>query len=115
MLNLANMTGIAPERSKIYIINGWNDGRLVINYVGHGSIDLWAHEQIFVRDQSIPQMNNRGKYPFVTIASCDLARWDDPLAVSAGEQLVFVESKGAIAVVGATRPVFAIENSNFNN
>jgi hypothetical protein len=100
--------------ANVDIIKGWNDGRLVINYVGHGSIDLWAHEHIFVRDESIPQLTNTGKYPLVTIASCDLARWDDPLAVSAGEQLVYIDGVGAIAVVAAVRPVYSNYNATFN-
>ena len=101
--------------ANVDIINGWNEGRLVINYTGHGSTDLWAHEHIFVRDESIPQLTNKGRYPFVTIASCDLARWDDPFLTSAAEQLVFVQDAGAIGVVAATRPVFANYNAIFNN
>ncbi len=101
--------------ANVDIIKGWNEGRLLINYTGHGSTDLWAHEHVFVRDESIPQMNNKNKYPVVTIASCDLARWDDPFLISAGEQLVFIKDVGAIAVVAATRPVYANYNEIFNN
>lgn len=97
------------------IIKGWNDGRLVINYTGHGSVDLWAHEHVFVRQVSIPQLNNKNKYPFVTIASCDLARWDDPYLISAGEQLVNLKDKGAIGVSAAVRPVYALPNATYNN
>ncbi|HMS64979.1 MAG TPA: type IX secretion system sortase PorU [Ignavibacteria bacterium] len=97
------------------IIDGWNEGRLVINYTGHGSVDLWAHEHIFVRQVSIPLLNNKNKYPFLTIASCDLARWDDPFLLSAGEQLVNLQDKGAIGVAAAVRPVYATENAIFNN
>jgi len=97
------------------IINGWNEGRLVINYTGHGSTDLWAHEHIFERQISIPLLNNVNKYPLLTIASCDLARWDDPYAVSAGEQLVNEANKGAIGVIAAVRPVYSSPNAEFNN
>lgn len=101
--------------ANVDIINGWNDGRLVINYVGHGSTDLWAHEHVFVRDQSIPQLTNKNKYPLLTIASCDLSRWDDPFLISAGEQLVSIQDKGAIAVVSSVRPVYSAPNAIFNN
>ncbi len=101
--------------ANVDIIKGWNEGRLVINWVGHGSTDLWAHEHIFVRSESIPQLNNKDKYPFVTIASCDLARWDDPFSVSAGEQLVYEPNKGAISVIAAVRPVYSDPNAEFNN
>src|SRR4030095_1250272 len=60
-------------------------------------------------------LNNKDKYPFVTIASCDLARWDDPYNLSAGEQLVIIPDKGAIGVVAAVRPVYSVPNATFNN
>lgn len=101
--------------ANIDIIKSWNEGKLVINYTGHGSVDLWAHEHVFVRQISIPQLNNKNKYPFITIASCDLARWDDPFLISAGEQLVNLQDKGAIGVVAAVRPVYASQNAIFNN
>ncbi len=97
------------------IVNGWNEGRLVINYTGHGSTDLWAHEHIFERQVSIPLLNNKNKYTFLTIASCDLARWDDPYGISAAEQLINEPNKGAIGVVAAVRPVYAAPNATFNN
>jgi hypothetical protein len=97
------------------IVNGWNEGRLVINYTGHGSTDLWAHEHIFERQVSIPLLNNKNKYTFLTIASCDLARWDDPYGISAAEQLINESNKGAIGVVAAVRPVYAAPNATFNN
>lgn len=70
--------GRRKPQANIDIVRGWNEGRLVVNYTGHGSADLWAHEQIFERQVSIPQLNNSKRYPLVTIASCDLARYDDP-------------------------------------
>jgi hypothetical protein len=101
--------------ANIDIIKGWNEGRLLINYTGHGSTDLWAHEHVFVKDESIPLMKNKNRYPIVTIASCDLARWDDPFIISAAEQLVYIPEAGAIGVIAATRPVYANFNEIFNN
>ncbi|MFZ4590624.1 MAG: type IX secretion system sortase PorU [Ignavibacteria bacterium] len=101
--------------ANIDIIKGWNEGRLLINWTGHGSIDLWAHEHVFVKDESIPLMKNKNRYPIVTIASCDLARWDDPFIISAAEQLVYIPEAGAAAVIAATRPVYANYNEIFNN
>ncbi len=101
--------------ANIDIIKGWNEGRLLINYVGHGSTDLWAHEHIFVRDEGIAQLKNKGKYPIMTIASCDISRWDDPYLISMGEQLVYVANKGVISSVGSVRPVFSTPNAILNN
>jgi len=103
-----------PEVNKD-IVKSWNEGRLVLNYTGHGSTDLWAHEHIFERQVSIPQLTNKNKYPFITIASCDLARWDDPYNLSAAEQLVLIKDKGAIGISAAVRPVYSIPNAIYNN
>jgi hypothetical protein len=107
-------SGRRKPGANVDIIKSWNEGRLLINYVGHGSIDLWAHEHIFVRDETIPQLQNGYKLPMITIASCDLLRWDDPFAVCAGEQLVTIKD-GAIGVIGASRPVYSQTNAVFNN
>ncbi|MDQ3021884.1 MAG: type IX secretion system sortase PorU [Bacteroidota bacterium] len=97
------------------IVKYWNEGQLVINYTGHGSTDLWAHEHVFEKQVTIPQLTNKNKYPFVSIASCDLARWDDPFNVSAAEELINVKDKGAIGISAATRAVFSAPNETYNN
>ncbi len=107
--------GRRKPQANLDIVKSWNEGRLIINYIGHGSTDLWAHEHIFERQVSIPQLNNKDKYPFVTIASCDLARWDDPFSTSAAEELVNTKDKGAIGTIAAVRAVFSGSNSYFNN
>ncbi len=101
--------------ANVDIIKNWNEGRLIMNYTGHGSTDLWAHEHIFERQVSIPLLTNKDKYPFLTIASCDLARWDDPFNLSAAEQLVILKDKGAIGVSAAVRPVYSLPNAIYNN
>ena len=107
--------GRRKPQANLDIIRGWNEGRLVINYTGHGSADLWAHEQIFERQSSIPQLNNSENYPIVTIASCDLARYDDPFFPSAAEELTNLSNRGSIGVIAAVRPVYASSNAAFNN
>jgi hypothetical protein len=117
---VAYPTVITPQGRRkpganVDIIKGWNEGRLLVNWTGHGSTDLWAHEHVFVKDESIPQLHNKGKYPVVTIASCDLARWDDPYLISAAEKLVLIQDAGGIGVIAATRPVYANYNERLNN
>lgn len=112
-------TVIAPQGRRkpganVDIIKGWNEGRLVINYIGHGSMNLWAHENIFVMDEGIPQLTNKNCLPFVFMGSCSLARWDDPFAVCMSEKLVNIEKKGAISTIAATRPVTAPQNATLN-
>ncbi len=97
------------------IIDAMNRGSLIVNYTGHGNPQLWAHEAIFTRETSIPQLTNADKLFLLVAATCDFARYDNPAEQSAGEQILTMASGGAIGVVTASRAVYSFENSQFNN
>lgn len=98
----------------------WSEGVLNIHYTGHGSPDVWAHEYILEKDNILSLINNNNRYPFVTIASCDMSKFDNPLNVSGGELFMMANRKGAIGTFAASRPVYAsgntvLMNALFNN
>ena len=95
------------------IINSANRGTLIMNYIGHGSPELWAHERVFVKSVTIPLMHN-DKYFFLTAATCDFGYYDIPGVQSATEELITKESSGAIGVFSATRPVYSSNNAYLN-
>ena len=92
------------------IIKKWNDGCIGIHYVGHGSPDVWAHEYVLEKDVVMSQLHNTCKYPFVSIASCDMSKFDDPLGQCAAEEFTMAPLKGAIGTLAASRPVYAGDN-----
>jgi len=100
--------------ANIDIIKEWNKGKLLINFYGHLSNDVWAHERIF-GGQDIIQLNNKDKYPFLTIPNGDYIRWDDPFIRSTGIQLIDIKDKGIIGIYSAVRPVYSIQGATFNN
>jgi hypothetical protein len=51
------------------IINTINSGCLLVNYLGHGSIDNWASERIFESDQ-VASLTNNEKVPVIVTMSC---------------------------------------------
>lgn len=95
------------------IINAVNEGSLILNYVGHGAPELWAHEQVFVKDVTIPQLVNKD-YFFLTAATCDFGYFDKTNAQSSAELLMHKENSGAIGVFTATRPVYSSFNAALN-
>lgn len=97
------------------IIDAFNQGTLIINYVGHGNEHVWAHEYIFTDDESVPQLTNRDRLSFLIDATCDFARYDDPQALSCGEQILTMEQGGVIAEVSASRAVWSLENHELND
>lgn len=97
------------------IVEYWNQGGIMLNYTGHGSPEVWAHEYVLEKDVVVSQLHNSCKYPFVTVASCDFSKFDNPLTLSGGELFTMVANKGAIGTLAATRPVYGQQNSVFNN
>ncbi|HJY65077.1 MAG TPA: type IX secretion system sortase PorU, partial [Ignavibacteria bacterium] len=103
--------GRRKPQANIDIIKYWNEGALNIHYTGHGSPDVWAHEYILERGTVMSQLHNENQYPFVSIASCDMSKFDNPNSQSAGEEFMIKPKKGAIGTLAATRPVYADGNA----
>ena len=94
-----------------------NQGTAILNWTGHGNTQQWAHEKIFSVDQDFPLLNNKGKLFFLVAATCDFARYDYPTNASdasAGEQLLLMADRGAVAEVTADRVVYSSENALLN-
>lgn len=89
-------------------------GSLILNWIGHGNPRVWAHEQIFVRENTVPLMTNAAKRFFLTAATCDFARFDLPDNQSGAEDLLLAENGGAIGVFSASRVVLAYSNATIN-
>ncbi len=91
------------------IIDAINQGTLFLNYFGHGSPELWAHEVIFEKSVTLPQLKN-DKYFFLGAATCDFGYFDIPNFQSAAEAIMFLPNSGAIASFTASRLVYAGSN-----
>ena len=100
-----------PEVNRA-IINAVNQGTLMLNYIGHGDPNRWAHENVFTTDASIPQLQNE-KYFFLTAATCDYGKYDQVETQSATEIMMLMEG-GAIGALTAVRPVYSNLNAALN-
>ena len=96
------------------IIRSFNNGTLLVNYVGHGSPNLWADERMFRRIQDIPRLQNSDRLPLIFNASCSIGFFDDPLAEGMGEEFLRYAAGGAVGTVSATRLVYSRPNFLFN-
>lgn len=93
------------------IINAINKGALVVNYVGHGNPDVWAHERVLKRTSDLTRLSNDGKLPLIYAASCDINHYDDPQRESMGEDFLAMANRGAIGVIAAVRLVYSFDNA----
>jgi len=96
------------------LINAFNDGGLIVDWIGHGNKGLWAHEQLFRRIEDMPRLVNGDKLPLVFAASCSIAYFDHPNEQGMSEDFVRHPGGGAIASIGATRLVLSSPNSELN-
>ena len=102
-----------PEAQQA-VVDGFNQGMLWINWIGHGNFDVWAHEDAFRGSNDIPKLDNAERLPLVYAASCDVGRFDHTLNESIAEELLRAANKGAVATIGATRYCYATPNAELN-
>jgi hypothetical protein len=113
---VSSSTGRRKPTANEAIDQAINDGTVILNWTGHGNTQQWAHEKIFSVDQDFSLINNKGKLFFLVAATCDFARYDDPPPsdVSAGEQLLLMADRGAVAEVTPDRVVYSGDNALLN-
>ncbi len=104
---------VKPEANQA-IIDQLNEGTLLINYVGHGSPEEWAHEDVLNMTRDLNRIQNQGRLPLWVAATCDFGKYDDPREPSFSEALVWQEDAGAIAVFSSARLVYSSSNFALN-
>ena len=109
------ITGAGRRKPQVNqaIIDAINNGTLLINYIGHGSPEVWAHEIVFEKSVTIPQLHNK-EYFFLVAATCDFAYYDIPNFESGAEELLFLKNAGMIASFNSARLVFSGLNHSLN-
>lgn len=87
-------------------INVINQGSLLVNYIGHAGVLLWASESLF-GTAYVPQLANSGRLPLVVTMACSDGYFVLPSDASydfssTSERLVRAPTTGAIASWAAT-------------
>ncbi|MEE9441475.1 MAG: type IX secretion system sortase PorU [candidate division Zixibacteria bacterium] len=95
------------------IVKTINEGTLIINYIGHGSPDVWADEHIFKKNSDLGRLRNLDKPVIVIAGSCSIGKFDQPSKEGMAE-MIFRQENGAIETVSATRLVYSRDNAIFS-
>ena len=91
------------------VMRTFADGALAILYTGHGGVKGLTGENVFTVSD-INALRNYDKVPFVFTATCEFTKYDNPLLVSAGEQLFLNPEGGTVALLTACRPTQGYNN-----
>ena len=96
------------------IIQTVNEGTLVLNYTGHGNYSRLTEEAV-ISQTEVQQWKNASSLPLMITASCDFAPYDQPQLNPFGFDALMKNSNGVIAIVAASRLVFAYSNKQIND
>ena len=87
-----------------------NNGCLLLNYIGHGSVRYIGTER-YIESSDIANFANHDRLPLVVTSTCSYGRHDSPTELCGAELFMHAEA-GAIAVISATRKVSHVERFN---
>ena len=95
----ATQTEIDATRQQLF--DKLDDGTVLVNFFGHGSLDRLAAESLLHKDD-VPGLTNAPRLPMLTAMTCIIARFGHPQIVSLGEDLVLHGAGGTIGVLAPT-------------
>jgi hypothetical protein len=84
------------SEARAAIISAINDGRLVVNYIGHSSFEFWGTGNLF-DVSNIPSLTNTERLPLMLPMTCYEGFFHNPYTQSLGESIVRAPNGGAIA------------------
>ena len=83
------------------VIDGFNDGAVLVNYIGHGGGGIWASSRMLDLEDPEQNLTNIEQLPFVISMTCFTGFFDGNKSCLA-EELLRSQNGGAIAVIGGT-------------
>ncbi|HBB87025.1 MAG TPA: hypothetical protein DC047_05370 [Blastocatellia bacterium] len=91
----------SPAQATANIINGFNQGRAVVNYSGHGNVDVWSGSSIFTTADATA-LTNGNKLPLVIVMDCLNGYFQDPNLLSLSEAFLLAPNGGAVAAFASS-------------
>jgi hypothetical protein len=85
------------EIAREALLRSFLQGQLVINYIGHGSFEVWAAEQL-LKTGDAQLLRNGARLPFVVSMTCLTGFFNDVYTESIAEALLKTDTGGAVAV-----------------
>ena len=99
-------TGPPDSQVRADIIAGFNSGRAIVSYSGHGNVDVWTGAALFMSSDATA-LTNGNKLSFVVVMDCLNGYFQDPVLLSISEALIKNPNGGAVAAFASSGLTFA--------
>jgi hypothetical protein len=86
-----------PDTARQDVLTQINSGQLLVNYTGHGSVEVWSGENLLT-DTSAAALTNGSNLPVFLIMNCLNGYFEDVYTTSLAETLLLSNTGGAVAV-----------------
>jgi hypothetical protein len=90
-----------PDTARAEVQNALNAGELLVNYLGHGSIEVWSGDTL-LDDTSAAALTNGSRLPVILTFDCLNGFFHDVYTESLSEALLLNSQGGAVAVVASS-------------
>jgi hypothetical protein len=100
-----NVRTDGPAQAKVNVIAGFNQGRALVNYSGHGNVNVWASSSIFTSNDALA-LTNGNNLSFVVVMDCLNGYFQDPTLLSISEALLRAPNGGAVAAFASSGLTF---------
>jgi hypothetical protein len=87
---------LGPSTARQDLLAGINAGQLLVNYNGHGSVEIWGSG--LFDDTAASSLNNGNKLPVFIAMNCLNGFFQDVYTQSLAESLMLARNGGAVAV-----------------
>jgi hypothetical protein len=114
-INLETVT-IYPEAGEdamSQMIPALNEGSLIVNYVGHGSVEQWGRDQLLTVE-TVRELSNGQRLPLFINMTCLTGLFSHPSQESLAETLLWAKNGGAIAAIAPSSLTLPTNQSTLN-
>lgn len=95
----------SPAQAKANVIAGFNQGRALVNYTGHGNVDVWGSSSIFSASDATA-LTNGNNLSFIVVMDCLNGYFQDPNLLSLSEAFLKAPNGGGVAAFASSGLTF---------
>lgn len=93
------------DATRVDIFDFLNQGQAVVNYSGHGNVNVWTGEAVFTSTDAVA-LTNGNKLSFVVVMDCLNGYFQDPNLLSMSEAFLEAPNGGAVAAFASSGLTF---------